>query len=266
MQLPNVKGLFNSVMRFGHDNQAEILSALAITGLWTSMWLSYKAGPRAEKVLESKRKDLSDADPKDKKTRRTVIFEGVKELVPVIGPPLATGIISTVCVVKSTKYSRGQIATLSAAYAIKDAALREHKEKARELLGESKAQQIRESISKDHIGNVVIPKDDSAIPRTGLGDTLCYDEYTDRLFYCSAEAIGKAVVKLSYDLQSEMWIDLNDFYQEINLKPCKMGNDLGWSVDKSDRGRIPVYYTAILTDDNRPCLCIQFDVDVKERY
>ena len=118
-------------------------------------------------------------------------------------------------------------------------------------------------ISKDHVQDVDIPEED-LIECTGLGNVLCYDEYRGKHFYCSAEAIGQAINTISYRLQSEMWISLNDFYQELNLRPCKMGDDLGWNIDKTDRGRIPVFYTAVLTAGNRPCLAVQFDVQVRE--
>lgn len=263
MKLPDFHKTLETVKIFEQRNRETILSGLAVGGLWTSIYLAYKSGPKAEKILQEKKQDLRDTRPEDKETKRIVVWEAVKELTPVVAPTMIFGGMTTACILGSNAVSKRKIATLSAAYTLTDQALRDYKSKVRDILGESKAQQVREAISKEHLDKVDIPKEEDNIAVTGLGNTLCYDEYTDRLFYCSAEAIGKAIVKLSYDLQSDMWIDLNDFYQEINLRPCKMGNELGWSIDHSDRGKIPVYYTAILTDDNRPCLCVQFDVEVK---
>lgn len=267
MKVPvKVTQFVDAVRIFEHRNRPTILTGLGVAGLWTTAYLSYKAGPRAKDILAAKRQDMNDIRPGDKETKRTVMWETVKEMVPVVGPPILLGSVSTACIIGSNTVSSHRIATLSAAYTITDTALREYKGKVTELLGEKKAQQIREAISHDHVQQSPPPENEEKITRTGNGNTLCYDEYTDRYFYSSAEAIGEAIVKLSYDLQSEMWIELNEFYMELGLRPCKMGNDLGWSIDHTDRGRIPVYYTATLTEDKRPCLAIQFDVETRERY
>ncbi len=257
--------LLNNARNFGKRNQAELMTIGAVFTMWGAIYTAYKAGPKAEKILAEKKKDLRDVAPEDKSTKRTVLWETIRELTPIVSVPIMLGGFATGLTIGSHTVSSKKIATLSAAYTMANTALHEHKEKVKEVLGEAKAQQVREAISKDHLKKAEPLKEEN-VQITGLGNQLCYDEYTDRYFYASAETIGKAVVKLSYDLQSEMWIDLNSFYQELNLRPCKMGEDLGWSIEHTDRGRIPVYYTAILTEDNRPCLCVQFDVDVKQQY
>ena len=169
--------------------------------------------------------------------------------------------MSTVDILGTLCVSNRRIATLSVACSLAETTLREHKEKLVEVLGEKNAQKVREAISKEKVTNNKTPEPTQII-NTGGGDTLCYDEYSGRYFYSSPEKIGEAIVKLSYDIQSEMWVELNRLYVELGLKGVKMGDDLGWSVDHTDRGRIPVYYTAILTENNRPCIAMQFDVEV----
>lgn len=263
MKLPEVA---NSGIAFVKKNRAELLTVGSVVTLWGAIYTAYKAGPKAEKFLAEKKKDREYVDPNDKKARRTVTWETIRGMFPIVSVPIMLGGMSTACCIGSHAVSSKKIATLSAAYTLTNTALREHKDKVREVLGEAKAQQVREAISKDHLEKSKQPVDDKDVQITGMGTVLCYDEYTDRYFYSSAEAIGNAIVKISHDLINDMWVSLNDFYQELNLKPCKMGYDLGWSVDHTDRGRIPVYYTAVLTEDNRPCLCVQFDVDMRRPY
>lgn len=258
--------LVNDVKTFGKNNGAELLAVAAIFSAWGAIWTAYKAGPKAERVLEAKRKDLEDTDPEDKATKRTITWELIREMTPIVSVPIMLGAMSTGCIIGSHAINSKKIATLASAYTMASTALYEHKDKVKELFGEGKAQQVREAISKDHLEKAEVPKDENSVIVTGLGTSLCYDEYTDRYFYSSAEAIGNAIVKCSYELLNDMWVPLNDFYQELNLKPCKMGYDLGWSVDGLDHNKIPIYYTAILTDDNRPCLCIQFDVSLRESF
>lgn len=263
MKLPEV---VNSVRVFEKRNRAELLTIGSVVTLWGGIYYAYKAGPKAEKFLAEKRKDREYVDPNDKKAIRAVTLETIRGMFPIVSVPIMLGGISTACCIGSHAVSSRKIATLSAAYTLTNTALREHKDKVREVLGEAKAQQVREAISKDHLEKSELPVEEKDIQVTGLGNVLCYDEYTDRYFYASAESIGNAIVKISHQLISDMWVSLNDFYRELNLRPCKMGEDLGWAVDNTDRGRIPVYYTAVLTEDNRPCLCVQFDVDMRRPY
>lgn len=259
--------LVNNLKGFESRNRTELLTVTAIFTMWGGFYLAYKAGPKAEKIIEKRKKEFKEVDSADKKGKLVVAKDFVKDIAPVVGPPIALGLLSTGCSVKAYSESSKKIAILSAAYTMTNTALHEYKNKAREVLGDSKAQQVREAISKDHLERAKAPEEGSLdITPTGLGNSLCYDEYTDRYFYASAESIGQAIVRLGYRIQSEMWIALNEFYQELNLRPCKMGNDLGWSIDDTDCGRIPIYYTAILTDNNTPCLCVQFDVSLKESF
>ena len=260
MKLPKVA---NSVIAFEKRNRAELLTLGSVITLWGAIYSAYKAGPKAEKFLEERRKDRPYVDPNDKKMMRMVRWETFRGMVQIVSVPVMLGGMSTACCIGSHAVSSRKIATLSAAYTLTNTALREHKDKVREVLGEAKAQQVREAISKDHLEKSKTPVDEKDIQITGLGNVLCYDEYTDRYFYASAEAIGNAIVKISHQLISDMWMSLNDFYRELNLRPCKMGEDLGWSIDSTDRGRIPVYYTAVLTEGNRPCLCVQFDIEMR---
>lgn len=256
----------NSGIAFVNKNRAELLTLGSVVTLWGAIYSAYKAGPKAEKFLEERRKDRPYVDPNDKKMMRMLKWETIQGMFPIVTVPIMLGGMSTACCIGAHTISSKKIATLSAAYTLTNTALREHKDKVREVLGEAKAQQVREAISKDHLEKSQVPVDEKDIQITGLGNVLCYDEYTDRYFYASAESIGNAIVKISHDLISDMWVSLNDFYRELNLRPCKMGEDLGWSIDYTDHGRIPIYYTAVLTEDNRPCLCVQFDVEMRRQY
>lgn len=245
-------------------NQTTWLDGIAIVGFWATAAMAFRAGPIVRDILVEKNQDMRDCDPDDKEAKRTVMWETVKETVPVMAPVILAGGASTACALWSNAISSRQIATLSAAYAAVASSSREWKKKLEEI-DKAKAQRVRELVSKDRNDENPPPEDDSLVEVTGRGNVLCYDEYSGRHFYSSAEAIGEAIVRLSYRIQSEMWVSLNDFYFELGIKPVKMGDDLGWNVDNTDRGRVPIYYTAVLTDDNRPCLSVQFDVEIRNR-
>ena len=72
--------LLNNVRNFGRQNQAELMAIGAVFTMWGAIYTAYKAGPKAEKILAEKRKDLQDVAPEDKSTKRTVLWETVREL------------------------------------------------------------------------------------------------------------------------------------------------------------------------------------------
>ena len=143
-----------------------------------------------------------------------------------------------------------------------------------EMLGEKKTRAIKDSIMKDKLyasekkqdqkllgdGNVYVPDN---------GYVLCKDLYSGRMFYSTAEKIKQAIVKCSSDVQQDMWVSLNEFYDEINspqLEHIPMGDDLGWNVEDTCRGQLPITLTALLTDDGKPCLCIDYDISIRDDF
>lgn len=249
----------DNLRHFEEVNRPVILAGVGIVGFWMAIGAAFKQAPRAREILDDYKDRVKGAvEPKEKGGE--LIF-AAKKLVPVVGPPLALGAASTIAIVKSSRISTERLAVVSAAYSLAETRLRDMGRKLDE--GRVKNRDVREKLSSDNVKEADIP-DEDLIESTGLGNTLCYDEYRGKYFYCCAESIGQAINTISYRLQSEMWISLNEFYEELNLRPCKMGDDLGWNIDKTDRGRIPVFYTAVLTTNNKPCLAVQFDVQVRE--
>lgn len=258
-----LKNLINKGLAFEHEKRPEILMGIGVFGVWFTAYKCYKVGPRAQSILNAHQWDMERTKKDDKAARWAVRKETFQQLVPVLGPPIVSAIVTTGCIIASNRVSNHRLSVLGAAYVLKDTRLRELESKTKEILGESKAQKVREAIQKDHIEEAGVPEE-TRIIHTGLGEDLCYDEYTDRYFYASAKAIEEAIIHLSYRLPTEMWIDLNEFYQEIRLRPCGLGDDLGFHIDHTNDGMIPIYKTAILVGD-RPCLSITFDVDVRKR-
>lgn len=258
---------------FTKKNSPVILTGLAIVGVISTAYAAYKAGPRADKILEAYRKDMRDCHPNDKEAKRAVVGETVKKMVPVVAPPIIMGGVTIACIVGSHSVSSRRIAALSAAYSLSETTVKNLNSKMEEMLGEKKARAIKDSIMKDKLkadsekdkkilsdGQLVIPSD---------GTVLCKDLYSGRLFYSNAEKIKQAIAKCSYDIISDMYISLNNFYEAIDspqLPRIPMGEDLGWNIDDTINGKLPITLSALLTEDNKPCLCIDYDISVRDDF
>lgn len=258
---------------FTKKNSPIILAGFAIAGVISTAYSAYKAGLRADKILKEYREDMRDCHPNDKEAKKAVIGETIKKMTPVVAPSIIMGGATIACIVGSNSVSNRRIAALSAAYTLSESTVKNLNSKMEEMLGEKKARAIKDSIMKDKLkmdsekdkkiledGTAIIPSD---------GTVLCKDLYSGRLFYSNAEKINQAITKCSYNIISEMYVSLNEFYEAIGspqLTPIPMGDDLGWNIDDVQNGRLPITLSALLTDDNKPCLCIDYDISVRDDY
>lgn len=117
-------------------------------------------------------------------------------------------------------------------------------EKVAETVGEKKAEEIKTKIVKEKIENN--PMANKEVIITSKGDTLCYDSVSGRYFKSDIDTIKKIVNELNRRMLSESYISLNDFYYELGLSFTKMGDQLGWNID---RGLIDISYVPLLADD-----------------
>lgn len=258
---------------FTKKNSPTILSGLAIVGVLSTAFAAYKAGPRAEKILEKYRKDMKDCYPDDKEAKRAVFKEAAKEMIPTMVPTIIMGGSTIGCIVGSNSVSSRRIAVLSAAYSLSESTVKNLNNKMEEMLGEKKTRAIKDSIMKDKL-KADSEKDQKALSNSNFimptdGSVLCKDMYSGRLFYSSAQKIESAIAKCSYRIISEMYISLNEFYEEIDspqLDSTPMGNDFGWNIDDTKDGQLPIILTALLLEDKRPCLCVDYDVSCRGDY
>lgn len=273
MKSNKIMDLLGKAEIFTKKNSPVILTGLAVVGVISTAYSALKAGSRASKILEEYRKDMRDCYQDDKEAKRAVAGEMAKKMIPVVAPTVIMGGSTIACIIGSNSISSRRIAVLSAAYSLSESTVKSLNSKMDEILGEKKTQMIKESIMKDKLkesekteqkilgdGNVVIPDN---------GYVLCKDLYSGRSFYSTAEKIKQAIVKCSFDVQQDMWVSLNDFYDEIGspqLEHIPMGDDLGWNVDDTIRGQLPITLTAILTNDGKPCLCVDADINIRSDY
>lgn len=258
---------------FTKKNSPVILTGLAIVGVLSTAYSAYKAGSRAEKIMEEHRKDLEYCSNGDKEARRVVTCETIKKMTPVVAPTVIMGGTTIACIIGSHSVSSRRIAALSAAYSISESTVKNLNTKMEEMLGEKKTRAVKDAIMKDKLkadaekDQKLLSDNNFVVP--GDGTVLCKDLYSGRLFYSSAEKIQQAIAKCSYDIVSDMYISLNDFYEAIGssqLTRIPMGEDLGWNLDDVHNGKLPITLTALLTDDMKPCLCIDYDISVRDDF
>ena len=108
------------------------------------------------------------------------------------------------------------------------------------------------------------PAKESEIIFVGDGETLCYDVLSGRYFKSKIDKIKKAENDLNRRMRDEMYISLNEFYYEIGLPSIKIGEDIGWNIDRE--GYIDLRFSSQLNDNDEPVFVIDYGCGPRYDY
>ena len=233
----------------------DILAGLAVTGVFTSVCTAITATPKALKLIEKEKEELGVSE--------LTVKETVKVTWKCYIPTALSAAATVTCVILGNRESNKRNAALAAAYTLSESALKTYQEKVIETIGEKKEEAVRDAIAKDVVNNEKFRGVNQEIESSGKGDTLCIDSVTGRIFTHDIEKIRKAEAKLNKYLYSSMFVSLNDWFFELGLPGCEIGDQIGWNADS---GPIDIQFSSQLLDDDRPCLVISYHVGPRFDY
>ena len=253
----NVSKLCKNAKVMVSKRSPEILTGLGIAGMISTTVLAVQATPKALDLIARAEDKKFDNGHGNKLT----VSEKMKVAWKPYIPAAITGIASISCIIGACSVHAKRNAAIAAAYNLSQTALTEYKEKVVETIGEKKEQAIKDKIAKDKIKKDPVSKSEVIV--TGKGNTLCYDAFNSRYFYSDIDQIKRAINELNRIMLNQMYVSLNDFYDELNLKHSGNGDELGWKLDD---GFIEVDFSSQLSDDGRPCLVIEYMVAPRYDY
>ncbi len=88
----------------------------------------------------------------------------------------------------------------------------------------------------------------------GDGDHLFMEMYTGRYFRSDMQTVKSAVNEINYKINTHGYASISEFYDLLNLQHTAVSDEMGWTSDKL----MDVDYTAVLSEDGRPCVAINF--------
>lgn len=217
---------------------AKILTGAACVGVIVTGYFAIKRGEKVMKKVEETKAELEAEENKDK-SKLEVSARYISRVAPVIAPVAVAGGITEACIIGAQILSLKEIAALTGTIsylvanrkALEEAicelpggkeALEKAKAKVAKMTAEKK---IEEAEKKPKT-----PWKHQNIEETGLGNELCLEEWSGRLFRCSPEKVQKA------------WDDFNDMRDEgmdlpftdngdMNLPVCSSYNDIYTSIN-----------------------------------
>lgn len=247
--------LAKKVQVFAVENSPIILTGVGVVGTVTTAVLTGRASFKAAHIIhqEALQRSHEHAESVGKD------FVGLPDLprgekVKLVWtefiPPVGVGAITVTSIIFANRISTSRAAAMAAAYAVSDKTFSEYKEKVQERLGVKKETDIRDEIAKERI--------DANPPGTlivvGDGDVLCYDVLTGRYFKSAVEKLKKAENEVNADIVSGDGASLSRFYDEIGLPQTPYSDTVGWNLDN----RCELQLSTVLTDDDRPCISVDF--------
>ena len=246
MAKQSLSNIAKSVRTAMKKHSPEILTGIGIAGMITTTVMAVKATPKALILLENKQDELEVAKLKPK--------EIIKTTWSCYIPSVVIGTISVFCLISASSTNLRRNTALATAYTLSESTLKEYQEKVVETIGEKKEQSIRDSVSKDKMLND--PVREVILTEKG-GNTICYDALSGRYFKSDRDKITKAMNNLNRQMRDDMHVTLNDFYYELGLDGTKMGDMLGWNIE---RGYIDLAFSSHLDANGTPCLVIDYQV------
>ena len=253
----DIASVFNSVKMAVSKHSPEILTGLGIAGMITTTILAVQATPKALDLIENRKEEL-ELEPEDNLTPMETVQATWKCYVPAA----VTCVAATACLIGASSVNLRRNAALAAAYNLSATALSEYKEKVLETVGERKEQLIRNKVAEEQTKKE--PANNSTIIVTNSGSTRCMDNITKRRFTSDIESIRRAVNELNRRMtHGDDYISLNDFYYEIGLDGCDVGDDIGWNVVN---GLIEIDFDAVVDTDGIPCIVLSYPIAPKRGF
>lgn len=235
--------IFDNVGKFVSDNSPAILTAVGITGLVSTAYLSALAGYKVGKDETNNPAISADRTPQER----------IQEYWKVYIPAAAVGAVSVTALIFSNTISARRITAITGLYSLTDAAFAQYKAKTIETIGKSREQHVRDEIVKDTVTDNPPSRE---VMITSDSDVLVYEPLSGRYFSSNINSIKSSVNEINARLINDMYASLNDFYELLGLPYNDMGSEVGWRSDRL----LEVDFASHMTADGRPCIKIDYRV------
>lgn len=215
------------------QNSPTVLTGLAVVGLFSTVFLTAKIAPKAEKSILDEAKERGRELTKKEKAKKRVKFYW-----PVL---VSLGLVSA-CMIGSNRISTKRIKVMTAAYTAAQSALEKRVEDTIEkMVDPETAEKVKEKLENDkkRTEEAVENVSDKDILETGGGEELFIDYESGQAFKASQGFILQAIELFNkdqiYTLENE-WVTVNEVYDYLGLRHTGAGSRLGWFVNALDDG------------------------------
>lgn len=249
------------------QNAPTILAIASGIGVVTTAVVGVKTGIKASRVLE----ELEYTSPEPPTTK-----DKIKAVAPKSIPLILSGSATIFCIFAARKMHLQRQAAVAAALVAANNRFEEYRGQVLKEVGKEKENRLMNNAAQERI-NKNPPSNNGEngmnLIRTRFGDILFMDSFSGRYFLSSYEAVNKAIIQVTKIAQRDMWANLNDFYDALEIPQTDGGEMLGWNIlDISESTLDPV--VSIVTNrtcktptpEQLPCTVIDYEVEPIVNY
>lgn len=247
-----------ALRNFGQNldrNSPTILTALAVAGVVSSIFMAIGATPKANDLIQ--KEEAFRFEEYGNETPLTFL-EKAEVTWKVYFPTAIMASVTIGCMVSANHISLRRNAAMASLLSLAETAAREYHDKVVETVGEKKEQAIRDEIAQERMNKH--PIESSTVIITGKGKHLFFDSFSARYFESDIETIRQLVNDFNQKLikSAPMFLPINDFYYELGLEPGEMGDEIGWNAE--DNMLEVRTSSAKVTKDGRPCIILEYPI------
>ncbi len=232
--------LFTKTTKTLKSNSPEILTALGVSGVVTTSYLTAKASFEAAGHLSEESPHLT-------------FKERAKMVWKCYIPAGVSGALTIGCIIGASKTHGSRTTAAVTAYSLTEKAFSEYREKVVEQVGKGKEQTIRDEIAQDHVTNN--PTTSREVIIAGTGTVLCCELFTNRYFRSDMEALRKAQNDINSRVMNDLYVTLDEFYDLVGLPYTSISSGVGWDLDKL----MELKFTTVLSENGEPCLAFDYN-------
>lgn len=253
--------LLRKGVRLANIHSPAILTAAGIGGFATTLPLVLKGKKKADRLFiekEAEKKELGENPVLTKKEKAAIYAKSY-------WPAATSFTVSAGCVIFAHHTQSKRLAVLEAGLVTAQGELVTLKEQLTEALGEKEAKAIIDKAEQSETEKR-IKEYDGTIEKTGMGNQLCMDLWSGRLFYSDIESIRRAFNDLNAQRLANP-VDMtpyNDLFYYLGLESSESGGMFGWDSPtfymdpkgKTKQDIVPDFVSGI-TDDGQTYLAFR---------
>lgn len=238
-----LKGIGEGIRSFAESNGRIVGGIVAVAGVIGTAVLVYQARPKVDKVLAEKKEKIEEIEADEDLTeeekaaeKKEVTKETAKELLPIAAPAAVCAIVTIGTIVGTLVSDEKQIRGLSSEVIAGSVAYNTLYNKAKEALGEEKAEEIQKEVMQEQVegkrsNDDVIYLEESMINGDPKGSHLFYDAMTHSWFWSTKTKILLAATKLNGRMgenKAEPYITMGEFFNEIDVPAPPVADHFAW--------------------------------------
>lgn len=241
-----IKSMLKALEKYAADNSPAILTGVAAVGVLSTAFLTGRASFQAANLLEEESPFL---DSKEK----------VRLVWKLYIPAAISGAMTVTCIISANRIGARRAAALATTITILERGFEEYREKVKQTIGEKREQQVNDEVVQDRVTRETAGR---ATVFVGDGKVLCRDDFSGRYFESTVETIRKAANDTAKQIIHDSYASLTDFYERIGLDRTGISDEVGWTLDHD----LEIRFSSALTEDNRPVLSVQFEIEPVRKY